>query len=78
MLLVRFALCCAISYGLGRYSGAKGPKLDPSFRHGRIPKRGRGFDPHRPYQFSYSIHRTCENPEAAKGSINSKAASASE
>ena|SRR6266851_5666740 len=37
-----------------------------------------GFDPHRPYQFSYSIHRTWENCEAAKGSINSGAGSARE
>jgi hypothetical protein len=28
------------------------------------------FDPHRPYQRSHSLHGTCENCEAAKGSIN--------
>jgi hypothetical protein len=26
------------------------------------------FDPHRPYQLSLSLHRTCEIREAAKGS----------
>ena len=36
------------------------------------------LDPHRPYQLSHSVHRASENPEAAKGSINSRAASASE
>jgi hypothetical protein len=29
---------------------------------------GQGFDPHRPYQLSRSLHRTCESIEAAKGS----------
>jgi len=33
---------------------------------------GRGFDPHRPYQLSHSLQRTCEKHEAAKGSINKK------
>jgi len=31
MLLVRFALWCAMGHGLGPYSGANGPKLDPTF-----------------------------------------------
>jgi hypothetical protein len=31
------------------------------------------FDPHRPYQSSYSLQRTCEFREAAKGSNKSEA-----
>jgi hypothetical protein len=30
------------------------------------------FDPHRPYQLSLSLHRTCQNREAAKGSNKSE------
>jgi hypothetical protein len=35
-----------------------------------LTRRGVEFDPHRPYQLSVSLHRTCENREAAKGSNN--------
>ena len=37
-----------------------------------------GFDPHRPYQLSLSLHRTCEIREAAKGSIKKNIESAGE
>jgi hypothetical protein len=33
----------------------------------------RSFDPHRPYQLSHSLHRTCDFREAAKGSNKSEA-----
>jgi hypothetical protein len=33
---------------------------------------GHGFDPHRPYQISYSFQRTWEFREAANGSNNSE------
>ena len=35
----------------------------------RVFNADKWFDPHRPYQLSHSLHRTCENREAAKGSI---------
>jgi len=31
------------------------------------------FDPHRPYQLSHSLYRTCDFREAAKGSNKSEA-----
>src|SRR6202795_852298 len=34
-------------------------------------RRVSGFDPHRPYQPSHSLHRTCDFREAAKGSNKS-------
>src|SRR5713226_1053538 len=46
-------------------------------QHEGIQREVRAFDPHRPYQPSHFLPRTCENCEAAKGSINSRAASAS-
>ena len=47
MLLVRFALCCAMYHGLGRYLGVNGPKLDPSFIPGGIEMNGEAFNRNR-------------------------------
>ena len=38
-----------------------------------LPSSGHGFDPHRPYQVSHSLYRTCDFREAAKGRNKSEA-----
>ena len=38
---------------------------------------GRGFDPHRPYQFSHSLQRTCDFRRQQKAAISNRIASAS-